>query len=109
MNEPPAASFSGLIDLAAASFGGRAVECPGAGLFPQTIGAARVRRQECFVCVPLFEEVAMDRQRHRQVGSRTHRQVKVRLSGQRRRPRIDDDQLRATSLRLTDVRNQMNT
>ena len=50
----------------------------------------------------------MERQRQRQVRSRTRREVDVGMPGERRRPRIDDDQARAGALRFANVRDEMN-
>ena len=67
-----------------------------------------MRGEERGIREPVLEEVAMKRERNRQVGARAHRQMHVRLPGQRRRPRIDDDEARAVALSLAHVRHQMN-
>ena len=63
-------------------------------------GASRVRVEEALVGEPFFEEEAMQRERDRQIGAGTRRQVQVRLPRERRRPRIDHDQRGAGLLRL---------
>ena len=58
--------------------------------------------------MPFLEEVAMDRQRDRQIGARTHGQVNVSLFCERRRPRVDDYQSGAAAFRLADIGQKMN-
>ena len=89
-------------------FRGRAVERPLRRALAQPVRVARVRRQERLVGVAVLEQVAVNRQRHRQIGARLHRQVQVGLLGERRRPRIDDHERRAALLRLAQVRDDVN-
>ena len=43
-----------------------------------------------------------------EIRSGPNRQVDIGVPGQLRRPRIDDDELRAPALRLADVRHEVN-
>ena len=64
--------------------------------------------QERLVGVPVGEQVAVNRERDGDVGARPDREVHVRRARERRRARIDDDELRAALLRLAHVRDEMN-
>src|SRR4029434_7351486 len=77
----------------------RPLTCPFAELF----GAVRVRVEEPLVSVSLLEQKTVNGERHEQVRTGPDRQMKVSLFGERRRPRIDDDEGCTTALRFANV------
>ena len=63
-----------------ARFGRRALERPRLRALAQPIGAAGVRVEERGVGVPFLEQVAVDRERHRQIGAGPDGEMNVGLS-----------------------------
>jgi hypothetical protein len=77
-------------------------------LAAKAIRAGRMLAKERLVGVAVFEEVAVDRQRDRDVCSRLHWKMKVRRPRERRLPRIDHHERGAALLGLAHVRDEMN-
>ena len=81
---------------------------PGLGAFAQLVGADRVFAQKRFVGMAVHKEVAMNRERDGDVGSRLHGEMDVGRPRELRRPRVDHDELRAARSRVVDVRHEVN-
>ena len=86
---------------------GGALDRPRLRALAQLLGAARVLAKERLVGVSVFEEIPMHGERERDVGARTG-SMDVRQPGQRRRPRIDDDERGAALLGLAHVGHEVN-
>ena len=68
-------------------------------------GGVAIEERE--VRVTALEQRVDDRERDRQIGARAQRDVKVGAAGERRRARIDDDELRAGLARALDHRHEV--
>ena len=90
----------------AARLGG-ALECPRCGPAPQLLPTRRVGGEEGLVGPPVLEQPTNGRKRERQVAARAHREVQVRLLGERRRPRVDDHEAGAAALRVLHDRHEV--
>ncbi len=86
----------------------RALEGPFHGARAQAIGAPRVCLEKLGIRVSRLEQVAMQRERHREVGPGTQGNVQVGLTRERRGARIDDHQARTRFARLLDERDEVN-
>ena len=89
-------------------FVSRAIDPPWTGRGAQAIPADRVRREERMVGAPLLEKDTVQRERNRQVRSRTDRQMQVGLLREAGASRIDDDEPGTVALSIAQVRDEVN-
>ena len=78
-------------------------ERPRQRFLAQQLGVVRVLVEERAIGEPAFEEVAMDRERDRQIGAGAKGQMQIGMLGQRGRSRVDDDEPGSAPLRFAQI------